>query len=76
MSAAYVLSKPFPLTGNEIVDLTTNGYKWYFPAGTPRVLNWSPLYGPIQYYSRQKLKLISPELLETSKNLLMFNLTF
>ena len=41
MSAAYVLSKPFPLTGNEIVDVTTNGYKWYFPAGTPRVLNWS-----------------------------------
>ncbi len=41
MSAAYILSKPFPLTGNEIVDVTTNGYKWYFPAGTPRVLNWS-----------------------------------
>jgi Ca2+-binding RTX toxin-like protein len=41
MSSAYILSKPFPLTGNEIVDVTTNGYKWYFPAGTPRVLNWS-----------------------------------
>ena len=41
MSAAYVLANPFPLTGNETVDVTTNGYKWYFPAGVPRVLNWS-----------------------------------
>ena len=41
MSTAYTLANPFPLTGNEIVDITTNGYKWYFPVGTPRVLNWS-----------------------------------
>ena len=41
MSAAYVLANPFPLTGNEIIDVTTNGYKWYFPAGASRVLNWS-----------------------------------
>jgi Ca2+-binding RTX toxin-like protein len=41
MSTAYTLSNPFPLTGNTIVDVTTNGYKWYFPVGTPRVLNWS-----------------------------------
>ncbi len=41
MSTAYVLANPFSLTGNEIVDVTTNGYKWYFPAGTNRVLNWS-----------------------------------
>jgi hypothetical protein len=41
MSTAYTLANPFPLTGNEIVDVTTNGYKWYFPAGTTRVLNWS-----------------------------------
>ena len=41
MSAAYILATPFPLTGNEIVDITTNGYKWYFPIDSPRVLNWS-----------------------------------
>lgn len=41
MSAAYILADPFPLSGNEIVDVTTNGYKWYFPVGAPRVLNWS-----------------------------------
>ena len=41
MSAAYVLATPFPLTGDEIVDVTTNGYKWYFPPGVPRALNWS-----------------------------------
>jgi hypothetical protein len=37
----YLLSLPFPQTGNEIVDVTTNGYKWYFYSGQPRVLNWS-----------------------------------
>lgn len=41
MSTAYVLANPFPLTGSEIVDVTTHGYKWYFPLGTPRILNWS-----------------------------------
>lgn len=41
MSSAYTLANPFPLTGNEIVDVTTNGYKWYFPVGTPKALNWS-----------------------------------
>jgi Ca2+-binding RTX toxin-like protein len=41
MSTAYVLANPFPLTGNEIVDVTTNGYKWYFPVGANRILNWS-----------------------------------
>jgi Ca2+-binding RTX toxin-like protein len=41
MSTAYVLANPFPLTGNEIVDVTTNGYKWYFPEGANRTLNWS-----------------------------------
>ena len=41
MSTAYTLANTFPLTGNTVVDVTTNGYKWYFPVGTSRVLNWS-----------------------------------
>ena len=41
MSAAFTLRNPFPLTGNEIIDVTTSGYKWYFPVGSARVLNWS-----------------------------------
>jgi len=41
MSRAYVLASTIPLTGIDNIDVTTNGYKWYFPAGEPRVLNWS-----------------------------------
>jgi len=41
MSGAYVIADPFPLVGDEIIDVTTHGYKWYFPLGEERVLNWS-----------------------------------
>jgi len=41
MSSAYVTSTSFPLTGNTYIDVTTNGYRWYFPSGQPKVLNWS-----------------------------------
>ena len=41
MSAAYILSDPFPLTGVDIIDVTTNGYKYYFNSGALKVLNWS-----------------------------------
>ena len=41
MSNAYVLSQPFPMVGDEIIDVTTTGYKWYFQSGATRVLNWS-----------------------------------
>ena len=39
--SAYILGNSFPLTKDEIIDVTTNGYKWYFPAGEPPILNWS-----------------------------------
>ena len=38
---AYLLSQPFLLTGNQDVDLTTNGYKWYFDNSGSNILNWS-----------------------------------
>jgi len=41
MSGAYVIADPFPLVGDEIIDVTTHGYKWYFTPGEQRVLNWS-----------------------------------
>ena len=41
MSSAYVTSTLFPLTGYSFIDVTTNGYKWYFNSGQERVLNWS-----------------------------------
>ena len=41
MSAAYTLLNPNPLSGIDIIDVTTNGYKWYFPLGAARILNWS-----------------------------------
>ena len=41
MSNAYVTSTPYPLTGNTYIDVTTNGYRWYFPVGQAQVLNWS-----------------------------------
>jgi Ca2+-binding RTX toxin-like protein len=41
MSGAFVVSSPQPLTGIDILDVTTNGYRWYFPAGEPRELTWS-----------------------------------
>jgi len=41
MSNAYVTSTPYPLTGNTYIDVTTNGYRWYFPIGQAQVLNWS-----------------------------------
>ena len=41
MSNAYVASDPYPLTGITYIDVTTNGYRWYFPSGQPQILNWS-----------------------------------
>jgi Ca2+-binding RTX toxin-like protein len=41
MSSAYVTSNPYPLTGSTYIDVTTNGYRWYFPSGQPQILNWS-----------------------------------
>ena len=38
---ATLLTEPFPLTGNQDVDLTTNGYKWYFDNSASQVLNWT-----------------------------------
>lgn len=33
---AFILSYPFPLTGYDIVDVITNGYKWFFPEITKK----------------------------------------
>ena len=41
MSNAYVISTLYPLTGNTYIDVTTNGYRWYFPSGQAQTLNWS-----------------------------------
>ncbi|MBD8049192.1 hypothetical protein [Limnohabitans radicicola] len=41
MGIASLSKNPYALTGNSIIDATTNGYKWYFPAGASQVLNWS-----------------------------------
>lgn len=41
MGISYLSGRPFPVTGNSLIDSTTNGYKWYFPAGVSQVLNWS-----------------------------------
>lgn len=38
---AYLVSEPFPITGNQEVDVTTSGYKWYFDGSAQQVLNWS-----------------------------------
>ena len=39
--SAYLLNQPFPLTGNEDIDLTVNGYKWYFSDPNSKILNWT-----------------------------------
>jgi Ca2+-binding RTX toxin-like protein len=39
--SAFLESDPFPLAHNEIIDVTTSGYKWYFINGSPAVLDWS-----------------------------------
>ncbi len=41
LSNAYLLAAPYPQTGNDIVDVTTNGYRWYFRSGQSKILNWS-----------------------------------
>jgi len=41
MGIATLSKNPYQLTGNSVIDATTNGYKWYFPAGASKVLNWS-----------------------------------
>ena len=41
MSNGYVISTPFPVTGVNFIDVSTNGFRWLFPDGEPHVLNWS-----------------------------------
>lgn len=37
----YPSSVPLPITDNDDVEATINGWMWNFPAGSPRVLTWS-----------------------------------
>lgn len=37
----YPSSVPLPVTDNDDVEATINGWMWNFPAGSPRVLSWS-----------------------------------
>ena len=53
MSNAYVTSSPYPLTGTAYIDVTTNGYRWYFPSGQPQILNWSVSSSKWSYPSLQ-----------------------
>ena len=34
-------STPYSITGSSFIDVTTNGYRWYFPSGQSQTLNWS-----------------------------------
>ena len=54
MSNAYVTSNPYPLTGITYIDVTTNGYRWYFPSGQPQILNWSVSSSKWSYPSFQQ----------------------
>jgi Ca2+-binding RTX toxin-like protein len=41
MGNAYVTGTAYPLTGITNIDVTTNGYRWYFPRGETQTISWS-----------------------------------